>query len=156
MGFVYKFDYVPGGGGAGIQCALKTVRSTATANEEIQLEKGLATEVAIVFACGRAIGIASVVDALIPEPGDATSNTGLMLFCDLVDGGDLEEAMHSGAKRNGNLVEDYKGKLYTDEGMAVYPLISIMVQILRAFDHIHGRGIHQASTQVYRGQNHFN
>ena len=94
---------------------------------------------AIAFACARAVGIASVIDAIIPEPG--ASEGGLMLICVFVDGGDLEEAMHSGAKKNGRLVEDYDGVLYKDEGMKVWPIISIMLQIFQAFDHIHGRGI---------------
>jgi hypothetical protein len=144
MGYVYKFDYVPaGGGGTVIQCALKLVRSTANVKKESELEKALASEIAIAFACGRAVGIASVLDALIPELG--VSEGRLMLICDLVDGGDLEEGMHSGAKRYGRLVEDYDGVLYTDAGMKVWPLISIMLQIFLAFDHIHSRGIiHQA------------
>jgi hypothetical protein len=142
MGFVYKFDYKvparPAGEGAVIRCALKTIRPTATAKEQSELEKALALEIAIAFAGGRAVGIASVIDAVIPEPG---ASDGLMLVCVFVDGGDLEEAMHSGTKRNGRLVEDYNGVLYTDEGAKVWPLISIMLQIFQAFDHIHGRGI---------------
>ena len=145
MGFVYKLDYeLPAAGrkGAIVQCALKTVRSTATAKEKHGLEKALASEVAIGFACGRAVGIASVIDALIPTPGVHTgASEGLMLVCDLVDGGDLEEGMHSGAKKNGRLVEDYTGVLYSIEGMKVWPLISIMLQIFKAFEHIHDRGI---------------
>ena len=132
-----------GGGGAGVECALKTVRSPATVKEESDLEKALASEVAIGFACGRAIGIASVIDALIPEP---CASDGLMLVCDFVDGGDLEDVMHSGAKKNGKLAKDYAGLLYTLEGMKVWPLISVMLQIFQAFDHIHSRGIiHQAN-----------
>jgi len=64
-----------------------------------------------------------------------------MLACEKVDGVDLEENMHSGAKKNNKLVFDYRGKLYSDEGAATWPLISILLQIFKAFDHIHGRGI---------------
>ena len=142
MGFVYKFEYIPAHGGDAIQCALKTVRSTKTVQEQVKLEKALVSEVAIAFACARAVGFASVIGAIIPEPG--TSEGGLMLICVFVDGGDLEEAMHSGAKKNGRLVEDYHGLLYKDESTKVWPIISIMLQIFQVFDHIHGRGtIHQ-------------
>ena len=113
------------------------MRSTATAKEKVELEKALASEIAICFASGRAIGISSVIDVSVPVGGGGS----LMLACEKVDGGDLEENMHSGAKKYGNLVQDYRGKLYSDEGAATWPLISILLQIFKAFDHIHGRGI---------------
>ena len=71
-----------------------------------------------------------------------------MLICDLIDGGDLEEAMHSGKKRlDGDLVHDYRGTLYSEEGAKTWPLISVMLQVLKGFDHIHNRGIlHQVMT----------
>ena len=143
MGFVYVMRYHDG-----VRCALKTVRSNATPQERVGLEKDLATEVAIGFACGRAAQIASVVDVLIPQPGVETKAAGLMLICDLIDGGDLEEAMHSGKKRlDGDLVHDYRGTLYSEEGAKTWPLISVMLQVLKGFDHIHNRGIlHQVMT----------
>ena len=137
MGFVYDFDLVLRGTNGTKRCALKTVRSTATTKEKVELEKALASEIAICFASGRAIGISSVIDVSVPEGGGGS----LMLACEKVDGGDLEENMHSGAKKYGNLVQDYRGKLYSDEGAATWPLISILLQIFKAFDHIHGRGI---------------
>ena len=153
MGTVYAFDYAgrrnshttaieEPGGDESHRCALKTARSNASPSEVKKLDNALATEVSICFACGRSPQIASVVDTLIPQAGVETNAKGLMLVCDLVDGGDLEEAMHSGAKlRNGALKHDYQGMLYSDAGATTWPLSSILLQIFKGFAHIHERGI---------------
>ena len=139
MGVVYLVER---GGHEGGRFALKTVRPTASARETVELEKAFATELALAFATGTSPLIASVVDALIPAPGVETSAKGLLIMCDLIESGDLEQAMHSGAKnRNGDLIKDYSGKLYNDQGAEVWPLASVILQIFAGLKHIHGRGI---------------
>ena len=144
MGTVYHFEYddseVMEGGRQ--RAALKTIRSDASAKEVYKLENELTTEVSIAFAAGRSPQIASVINTLIPLPGVDTNAKGIMLVCDLIDGGDFEEAMHSGAKKsNGELKHDYAGRLYSDKFAEIWPLASVLLQILKAFAHIHGRGI---------------
>ena len=143
MGTVYEFDAQILGQGkvdepSHVRCACKTIRSNASTTEKIELENSLASEVAMGFACGRAPCIASVVNVLLPQPGIETNARGLMLLCDLIIGGDLEEAMHGGATRPS---EKYLGKLYSEEGMRTWPLISLLLQIFKACVHIHSHGI---------------
>lgn len=124
--------------GRGI-CAVKAIREDASEADRIRMEKELAIEVSIGFALGKSALVASVISMVVPLPGVKSTAKGLLLLCDLVDGGDLEEAMHKKPES-----EDYNGLLYTDEGMAQWPLASITLQIFTAFAHIHSRGvIHQ-------------
>ena len=148
MGTVYDFEYESEETEGGVthvvrrRAALKTIRSDASAKEVEELEKLLTTEVSIVFAAGRSPQIASVINVLIPLPDVDTNAKGTMLVCDLIDGGDFEEATHSGEKKsNGELKHDFAGRLYSDEGAKTWPLASVLLQIFKGFEHIHGRGI---------------
>ena len=103
-------------------------------DKRLILEKQLVIECAIGFAMGRSVFTASIVRMIVPLPDVDTTARGMLLLCDLVDGGDLEEAMG----------KDYRGKLYSEEG-AKWPLASVMLQIYLGFKHMHERGIlHQA------------
>ena len=138
MGSVFELKLA-----AGDRVAAKSVRADLSKDQQEKLEKALAKEVAIAFSAGRAPQIASVIRVLIPFPDIDTTVTGLLLLCDLVDGGDLEEAMHSGKKwASGSLVQDYTGgKLYSKEGTATWPLASITLQILLGLNHLHRHDI---------------
>jgi hypothetical protein len=145
MGTVYRFQL-----DSGKFCALKTVRANATLKERIRLEKSLATEVAICFVAGRSPQVAGVVQVIVTLPGIETDAKGVLLLCDLVDGGDLEGAMHSGKKnRNGDLVQDYQGRLYSSGDAEKWPLVSIFVQSFHGLGHLHDRGIlHQVTFTI--------
>ena len=71
-------------------------------------EKQLAVEVSISFSLGRHALIASVGRMVVPLPGGATTAKGLLLLCELVDCGDLEEAMSTKAAVR-RFQPDYKG-----------------------------------------------
>ena len=139
MGSVYELLLADGTS----RVAAKAVRTDLELSKQAQLEKDLAREVAIGFSAARGPQIASVVRVLIPLPKmKETSTTGLLVLCDFVDGGDLEEAMHSGEpNRSGDLIEDYRGMLYSEEGAKKFPLTSITRQILLGLSHLHQRGI---------------
>ena len=137
MGAVYELRLA-----SGKSVAAKSVRADLKPAEQTKLEKSLAREVAIGFSAARGPQIASVIRVLIPLPGVETTIAGLLVLCDLVDGGDLEEAMHSGErKRNGELKDDYSGKLYTEHGAKTWPLASITLQIMLGLNHLHEHGI---------------
>lgn len=122
-------------------CAAKAIREDVNEGARIEMEKLLAVEVSIGFALGRSALVASVISMVVPLPDVKSTAKGPLLLCDLVDGGDLEEAMHKQPA-----AEDFKGFLYTDEGMVRWPLASLTLQIFTAFAHIHSRGvIHQVS-----------
>ena len=79
----------------GMQCAAKSVSEKFAAGEaRHKVEKQLAAECSIGFAMGRSPHTASVVRMIVPD--EDTNVRGMLLLCDLVDSGDLEEAMHSG------------------------------------------------------------
>ena len=138
MGTVYSVKLPDGS-----VCAAKAVREDFGAKARVEMEKKLAVEVSICFAMGRSPLTASVIRMVVPLPGVETTAKGLLLLCDLVDGGDLEEAMHSGAMQAGELIEDYDGMMYAPRSQ--FSCASITLQIHLAFDHMHGRGIiHQA------------
>ena len=144
MGTVYSLRLSDGS-----VVAAKAVREDVGASERLSLEKQLATEVAICFAMGRSPLTASVIRMIIVLPGVETTAKGLLLLCDLVDKGDLEEAFHSGKLHDDELVQDYSGALYTEGGAAIWPLGSLTLQIFLAFDHMHRRGIiHQVTSML--------
>ena len=68
---------------------------------------------------------------IVPNTDLKTNVRGMLLLCDLVDEGDLEEAMG----------KTYRGKLYSDQGAATWPLESLTLQIYMGFHHMHTRGI---------------
>lgn len=118
----------------GTECAAKAIREDISEKNRVETEKMLAVEVSVGFALGKSALIASVISMVVPLPGVESTAKGMLLLCDLV-----EEAMHTNPVK-----EDYKGFLYTDEGMARWPLASLTLQLFTAFDHVHGRGvIHQ-------------
>ena len=133
FGTVYSFELADGR-----RCAAKTIKKTLASNR-LKLEKSLAVECSIGFALGRSPLAASVIRMVVPDLPDLKTNAkGMMLLCDLIDCGDLQEAMG----------KDYRGKLYSDEGVAKWPLASITLQIYAGFHHVHERGIiHQARTK---------
>ena len=141
MGTVHLFQ--PSGEGA-VPCAAKTVRADVSAKARREMEKQLAVEVSISFALGRHALIASVVRMVVPLPGVATTAKGLLLLCELVDGGDLEEAMSTKAAVR-KMQPDYAGTLWDAPSAATWPLASITLQIFLGFAHVHSRAIiHQA------------
>ena len=141
MGTVHRF--LPSGEGA-VPCAAKTVRADVSAKARVEMEKQLAVEVSISFALGRHKLIASVVRMVVPLPGVATTAKGLLLLCELVDGGDLEEAMSTKAAVR-RMQPDYAGTLWDVPSAAMWPLASITLQIFLGFAHVHSRAIiHQA------------
>ena len=144
MGSVYELRLTDGR-----RAAAKTIRSDVSATERVKLEKAFKREVAIGFSAGRGPQITSVISVLIPLPGIETTIKGLMLLCDYVDGNDLEKATHSGEKkRNGDLVKDYRGKLYSEEGASRWPLASVTLQILLGLHHLHQHSIiHQVGAR---------
>ena len=148
MGYVYELRLANGK-----SVAAKSVRADLKAAEQAKLELSLAREVAIGFSAARGPQIASVIRVLIPLPDIETTIAGLLVLCDLVDGGDLEEAMHSGKrKRGGDLEHDYSGALYTEHGANTWPLASITLQILLGLNHLHEHGIiHQVGEELIRG-----
>ena len=109
-------------------------------DKRLTLEKQLVVECGIGFAMGRSVFTASIVRMVVPLPDVETTALGMLLLCDLVDGGDLEEAMG----------KDYRGKLYSEEG-AKWPMASVMLQIYLGFKHMHERGIlHQVRIALVR------
>ena len=147
MGTVYEFELSE----TRKRCALKSVRGDLDAKTRTELEKGLTSEVGIVFAAGRSTQVAGVIQVIAPLSGIETNAKGVLLCCDLVEGGDLEEVVHSGKRKFGRLVKDYKGELYSDAGAKMWPLGNILLQILKGFHHLYDRGIlHQASGSTPR------
>ena len=144
FGTVYLFNLASRRGATGLarfarpgvqqQCAAKAVSEKFAAGERrLTLEKQLAVECSIGFAMGRTPLTASVIRMIVPNLPDLETNVrGLLLLCDLVDSGDLEEAMG----------KDYRGgTLYSDDGAARWPLESITLQIYLGFHFMHNRGI---------------
>ena len=147
MGAVYKLLLSDGK----THVAAKAVRADLKGAEQRELEKSLGREVAIGFSAARGPQIASVIRVLVPLPDIETMVAGILVLCDLVEGGDLEEAMHSGKRKGGgDLVEDYAGQLYSEK-RARKSLTGITRQILMGLDHLHQRGIiHQARRNFFK------
>ena len=146
MGTVHLFQ--PSGEGA-VPCAAKTVRADASAKARLEMEKGLAVEISINFVLGRHALIASVVRMVVPLPGVATTAKGLFLLCELVDCGDLEEAMSTKAAVR-KMQPDYAGTLWDAPSATTWPLASITLQIFLGFAHVHSRAIiHQARLEHF-------
>ena len=96
---------------------------------------------------GRHALIASVVRMVVPLPGVETSAKGLLLLCELVDGGDLEEAMSSKAAVR-KCQPDYAGHLWDAPSATTWPLAAVTLQIFHGLKHVHERGIiHQVATE---------
>ena len=116
------------------ECAAKAVHEKFTAADKRHtLEKQLAAECALGFAMGRSPLTASVIRMIVPNLPDLKTNArGMLLLCDLVDEGDLEEAMGQ---------NHYRGKLYSDQGAATWSLESVTLQNYLGFHHMHTRGI---------------
>ena len=137
MGSVYELRLTDGK-----RVAAKTIRSDFCAAKQAELHKALTREVAIGFSAGRGPQITSTIRVLIPLPGVETTIKSMMLLSDFVDGGDLEQAMHSGKKqKNGELVQEYRGQLYSKEGASRWPLASVTLQILLGLHHLHQHSI---------------
>jgi len=129
----------------GSRCAVKALREDKVGAERITMEKELAVETSIGIALARHPLIASAIGAVVPLPGVETTAKGLLLLCDLVDAGDLEEAMSTKAAV-AKLSPDYAGTLWDDER---WTLMSIMIQMFHGFEHIHKRGIiHQVRSRA--------
>lgn len=126
LGTVYSFQLA-----SGQKCAVKTVREDLSVERRAELEKRLATECAIAFAMARSPLAASVIRMIAPLPGVKSTAKGMLILCDLVDAGDLDEAMKSDTRRT--------GKLYADD--SVWPLPVVAWMIYQGFEHMHERGI---------------
>ena len=134
----------------GLRVAAKTARVDGGENKVRDREKDLTTEVAILFAAGCGPQLVSVIRVLILLPDIDSTVTALWLLCDLADAGDLEHVMHSGQRTTfGNLIEDWGGDLYKEEGAHNWPLPSITFQILLGLHHLHRHSIiHQVGAQT--------
>ena len=134
MGTVYQMILVHGS-----TCAVKTVRSDVADEVRAEHEKLLAIEVTFGFAMGRSPFVMTVIRMVVALPDIPTTANGLLLLCDFVDGGDLEEAMSTkeAVRRE---QPDYKGKLW-QELASVWPVASITLQIFKAFEHCHAHGV---------------
>ena len=135
-----------------IEVAAKAVRADFAPTKRATMEKALAHEASVTFALGRHVLIASMIRLVVPSPRIDTTAKGILLLSEFVDSGDLESMMHSGKKEyNGDLVEDYEGKLYSDEGAKMWPLSSLTLQIYLAFHTLHTAGvIHQVRAAARR------
>jgi len=121
----------------GSQFAVKAVSADKSGAERAEMEGQFALEVSIGFALGRHPLIATVIGMAMPLPGTETTAKGLLLFCDLVDRGDLEEAMSTKAAV-AKSQPDYAGELWD---ATLWSVASITLQIFLGFDHVHNRGI---------------
>ena len=121
-------------------CAAKAVRADASARARVEMEKQLSVEVSISFTLGRHPLIASVIRIIMPLPGIATTAKGLLLLCELVDGGDLEEAM-STKEAVRKAKPDYQGTFWDEPSSTTWPIGSVTLQIYLGFRHVHSRGI---------------
>ena len=120
--------------------AVKALRADKAGAERRTMEKQLAVETSIGVAMARHSLIASVVGVVIPLPDVQTTAKGLLLLCDLVDAGDLEEAMSTKAAV-AKQKPDYAGTLWNKESAKKWPLPSITLQIFLGFNHVHERGV---------------
>ena len=138
MGDVYKMRLVDGS-----FCAAKTIKADLPIEKRRKEEEKLANEVTFGFAMGRSPLVMAVIRTVMALPGTTTTAKGLLLLCDFVDGGDLEEAMSTN-----DCHDDYKGGLWEAEATR-WPVASITLQIFMAFEHCHARGVsHQVRLQL--------
>ena len=116
-------------------CAAKAAKANLDAQGRARVEKAMAVECSIGFAMARSAHAASVVRMIVPDLPDLSTNArGALLLCDYCDSGDLKVAMG----------EDYKGELYTrttDDGVRLWPLASVTLQIYLGLRHMHEHGI---------------
>ena len=142
MGDVYKMRLVDGS-----FCAAKTIKADLPIEKRRKEEEKLANEVTFGFAMGRSPLVMAVIRTVMALPGTTTTAKGLLLLCDFVDGGDLEEAM-STKEAVRKAQPDYKGDLWEAEATR-WPVASITLQIFMAFEHCHARGVsHQVRLQL--------
>ena len=81
---------------SGQQCAAKTVREDLMdLGTRAKREKALASECAIAFASGRSSLTATVIRMIAPIAGVPSTAKGALILSDLIDAGDLEQAMKS-------------------------------------------------------------
>ena len=134
MGTVYEMQLSDGS-----ICAIKSVRADVSPEQRLEHEKQLANDVAFGFAMGRSPFIMTVFRVVVSLPDKESTAKGVLLLCDFVDGGDLEEAMSTKAAVK---IEkpDYKGDLW-DKNATIWPVASITLQIYMAFEHCHARGV---------------
>jgi len=134
----------------GTQFAVKAVSADKSPSEIAKMQGQLALETSIGFALGRHPLIATVIGVVVVLPDSKTTAKGLLLLCEKIDCGDLEEAMSTKAAV-AKAKPDYAGKLWSEPSSTTWPLASITLQIFLGFHHVHERGIlHQvrSSTQV--------
>ena len=133
----------------GTQFAVKAVSADKSPSEIAKMQGQLALETSIGFALGRHPLIATVIGVVVVLPDSKTTAKGLLLLCEKIDCGDLEEAMSTKAAV-AKAKPDYAGKLWSEPSSTTWPLASITLQIFLGFHHVHERGIlHQvrSSTQ---------
>ena len=115
-----------------------------------EMEGQLAREVSIAFALGRFPLIAMVIGVVVILPDSKTTAKGLLLLCENIDRGDLEEAMSTKAAV-AKEKPDYAGELWSGQSATTWPLASITLQIFLGFRHVHARGVlHQVRSSRRR------
>ena len=124
----------------GTLLAVKTVSADKSASELAKMQGQLALETSIGFALGRYPLIATVLGVVVVLPDSTTTAKGLLLLCEKIDCGDLEEAMSTKAAV-AKAQPDYAGELWSEPSATKWPLASITLQIFFGFDHVHQRGI---------------
>ena len=126
-----------------MEVAVKAVRADFSSAKRAAMEKDLAHEASAAFAIGRHALVASLIRMVVPLPGLESTAKNMLLFIDFVDAGDLELMM-------GTRQTYRRGRLYTEEGQARWPMASISLQIYLAFHHIHACAIlHQVLRSRY-------
>ena len=134
----------------GLQFAVKVLSAHAekSAAQIAEMEGQLAREVSIAFAMGRHSLIATVIGVVVILPDSKTTAKGLLLLCEMIDCGDLEEAMSTKAAV-AKAKPDYAGELWNERSATKWPLASITLQIFLGFRHVHARGVlHQVMNAV--------
>ena len=132
----------------GTQFAVKAVSADKSPSEIAKMQGQLALETSIGFALGRHPLIATVIGVVVVLPDSKTTAKGLLLLCEKIDCGDLEEAMSTKAAV-AKAKPDYAGKLWSEPSSTTWPLASITLQIFLGFHHVHERGIlHQVSSST--------
>ena len=124
----------------GSLCAVKTVREDVSAKDRMQHEQQFAVEASIGFAMGRHALIASVLGIIVPLPDIVSTAKGMLLLSDLVDSGDLEEAMSTKAAV-AKEQPDYLGTFWDEPSASKWPISTVTLQIFLGFHHIHARGV---------------
>ena len=136
----------------GLRFAVKVLSAHAekSAAQIAEMEGQLAREVSIAFALGRFPLIAMVIGVVVILPDSKTTAKGLLLLCENIDRGDLEEAMSTKAAV-AKEKPDYAGELWSGQSATTWPLASITLQIFLGFRHVHARGVlHQVRSSRRR------